>query len=49
MRSLGVSELYPLLLDRWAICSQDELLGCRGEIYKARYGEVFVVEVWVFA
>lgn len=49
MRSLGVSDMYPLLLDRRAIYSQNELLCCRGEVYEARYGKIFVVKVWVFA
>lgn len=41
--------MYPLVLYGGAICSQDELLCCRGEVGKTSDWQIFVIELGVLA
>lgn len=42
-------EVYPLLLYGRAVCTQDKLLCCRGEVGKTSDWQIFMVELRVLA
>ena len=42
-------QTYSILFDSGTVCAQDELLSSRSKLYQACDGQVFMIEVWVFA